>query len=160
VTKSLKGERDFAEYADLANARALPGEAKSIIEEGLASGAASKTSTQIRERLAEANGKLAADQASVANDDRISRTAADGKRAANTGNAHLAYGQYAKAVELLKLSLTKGGVDTDAVNTRLGIANTWLSQKADARQAFASVKGPGARSDIAKFWLLWLDLNP
>lgn len=160
ATKSLKGERDFAEYADLANARALPGEAKSVIEEGLASGAATKTSTQIRERLAEANGKLAADQASVANDDRISRTAADGKRAANTGNAHLAYGQYAKAVDLLKLSLSKGGVDTDAVNTRLGIANALLGQKADARTSFASVKGPGARSDIAKFWLLWLDLNP
>jgi tetratricopeptide (TPR) repeat protein len=159
VTKGLQGERDFAEYADLANARALPGEAKSVIEEGLASGAANKTSTQIRERLADANGKLAADQASVANDDRLSRTAADGKRAANTGNAHLAYGQYAKAIELLKISLAKGGADADAVNTRLGIANARLGQKAEARQAFSAV-GAGTRSDIAKFWLLWLDLNP
>jgi tetratricopeptide (TPR) repeat protein len=158
VTKSLQGERDFAEYADLANARALPGEAKSVIEEGLATGAASKTSTQIRERLTEANNKLAADQASVANDDRLSRAAADGKRAANTGNAHLAYGQYAKAIELLKISLAKGGADADAVNTRLGIANARLGQKAEARQAFSAVSG--TRTDIAKFWLLWLDLNP
>jgi Flp pilus assembly protein TadD len=89
----------------------------------------------------------------------LSRTAADGKRAANTGNAHLAYGQYAKAIELLKISLAKGGADADAVNTRLGIANARLGQKAEARQAFSAV-GAGTRSDIAKFWLLWLDLNP
>jgi hypothetical protein len=158
VTKSLKGERDFAEYADLANARALPGEAKSVIEEGYATGVASKTSTQIKERLADANGKLAADQASVANDDRVSRIAADGKRAANTANAHIAYGNYAKAIELLKISITKGGADVDAVNTRLGIANARLGMKAESRQAFSAVGG--TRADIAKFWLLWLDLNP
>jgi hypothetical protein len=158
VTKSLQGERDFSEYADLANARALPGEAKSVIEEGYATGVASKTSPQIKERLADANAKLAADQASVANDDRLSRAAADGKRAANTANAHIAYGEYAKAIDLLKISLAKGGADADAVNMRLGIANARLGQKADARQAFSAVGG--TRAEIAKFWLLWLDLNP
>ncbi len=158
VVKVLQGERDFVEYAELANARALPGEAKSVIEEGYASGAANRTSVQVKERLADANGKLAADKASVANDDRASRTGPDGKRAANTGNAYIAYGEYAKAIELLKIAAAKGGADADAVNMRLGIANALLGQKADARQAFSSVAG--TRAEVAKFWLLWLDLNP
>jgi tetratricopeptide (TPR) repeat protein len=42
-TKALAGERDFFEYASLAITGALPGEAKTVIEEGFASGAVSKS---------------------------------------------------------------------------------------------------------------------
>lgn len=157
-TKSLAGEKDFYDYAAVANERALPGEAKAIIEEGYASGAASKSSRPIGEMLTLANGKLAADQAGLAADEKRARSAPDGKIASNTGNAFLGYGNYAKAIDLLKLALSKGGADNDAINTRLGIALTKAGQKAEARQAFAAVKG--VRSDIARYWTLYLDLNP
>ncbi len=157
-TKSLAGERDFYEYAALCVERALPGEAKAMIEEGYASGAASRSSTAITSVLTNAAGKIAADQASVASDDRRARSSSTGVIAANTGNAYIAYGQYDKAVEMLQLALSKGGVDAEIVNTRLGIALARLGRKADARKAFSAVTG--ARAPIAQFWLLSLDATP
>ena len=157
-TKSLTGERDFYDYAAVANERALPGEAKSVIEEGYASLAIPKTSRPVAEMLTLANGKLAADQASVTADEKRARASAESKIAANTGNAYLAYGNTEKAIELLRLALSKPGVDADTVNTRLGIALTKAGQKAEARTTFGLVKG--VRTETAKFWLLYLDLNP
>jgi hypothetical protein len=157
-TKSLAGERDYYDYAALATERALPGEAKSVIEEGYALGSVSKTSAPVRERLAEATGKIAADRASVAADEKRAANAADGKLAANTAGAFLAYADYPKAISLYQLALKKGGVDMDTVNTRLGIALTRSGQKAEARKSFAAVGG--ARTEIARFWTLYLDLNP
>lgn len=158
ATKSLAGEADFYEYAALATERQLPGEAKSVIEEGYATGAASKASRPIAERLLEANQKIPRDKASIVVEDKEALTAVDGKRAATTGNAHLSYGEDAKALELFQLALKKGQVDVDTVNTRSGIAYLRLGQKAQARTAFTSVSG--VRKDLAQFWLLWIDLNP
>ncbi len=157
-TGSLAGEKDFYDYAEVANARAIPGEAKAVIEEGYASGAASKSSKALSEMYALANGKIAADRASVASDDKRARASRDGVIAANTGNAYLGYGDTTNAIELLRLALSKGGVDSDAVNTRLGIALTKAGQKADARKAFSAVGG--TRAEIARYWLLYLDVNP
>ena len=158
VTKSLAGERDFYEYAQLAIERALPGEAKAVIEEGYATKAMDPTKQSVRERLAEANAKIPADKASVAADVKRAGAAPDGKLAVNTAGAELAYGDYAKAIELFRLGQQKGGVDADMANTRLGIALALAGQKVEARSAFAAVAG--ARKPIADFWLLWLDLNP
>jgi hypothetical protein len=156
--KALAGERDFYDYAEVANNRALPAEAKGVIEEGYASGAASRTSRAIGEMLTLANSKLAGDAAAVAADERRARAASDGKLAGNIGNAYLSYGNYEKAIDLLRFAAGKPGADLDAVNTRLGIALTKAGQQADARKAFGSVNGQ--RSEIARFWTLYLDLNP
>ena len=156
-TKALAGEKDFYDYAEVANARALPGEAKAVIEEGFANNAVSKTSKPVNEMLVLVSSKLAADKASVANDEKRARSSADGKIAANTGNAYLGYGDYPKAIELLKLALTKGGADNDAVNTRLGIAHAMMGQKEEARAAFKSVTGQ-QRAVVAQFWKLYMDI--
>ncbi|MFM7027225.1 MAG: hypothetical protein ACKOXK_00930 [Chakrabartia sp.] len=158
-TKALAGERDFFEYASLATLSALPGEAKSVIEEGFASGAVSKTSRAVTERLTDANGRIPADKASVTADEKRAPTAADGRLAANTGSAYLAYGNNAKAIDLFNLALKKGGADVDTVNTRLGIALARSGQKDAARAAFKLVGGTN-RKEIANFWLLWLDQQP
>lgn len=155
-SKALAGERDFFEYASLATLSALPGEAKSVIEEGFASGAVSKSSRAVSERLTDANTRIPADKASVVSDEKRAPGAADGRLAANTGSAFLAYGDNAKAIELFRLAQKKGGIDADTVNTRLGIALARSGQKDAAREAFKAVTG-AARKDIAEFWLLWLD---
>ena len=158
-TKSLTGERDFFDYASLATLIALPGEAKSVIEEGFANGAVNKTSRAVNERLVDANRRIPADKVSVVTDEKRASSAPDGRLAANTGSAYLAYGNNEKAIELFNLALKKGGVDADTVNTRLGIALARLGQKEAARQAFQLVTGP-ARKEIATFWLLSLNTQP
>ena len=155
VTKSLAGERDFFEYASLATERALPGEAKSAIEEGYASGSVARSSRAVSEMLTLANGKIAADKASLVASEKQAATSANGRAASGTADAYLAYGEYDKAIALYRLALQKGGIDVDQVNTRLGIALARSGKAADARTVFASVNGP--RAEIARFWTLWLD---
>ena len=155
LTKSLAGERDYYEFASLATERGLPGEAKSIIDEGMATSAIPANSRALTELRTMASAKVAGDQASLAAAERQAGASATGKVAAATADAYLGYGQDAKAIALYKTALTKGGVDVDAVNTRMGIALARSGDKAGARTAFTAVKG--ARADIAAFWLLWLD---
>jgi tetratricopeptide (TPR) repeat protein len=155
LTKSLAGERDYYEFASLATERGLPGEAKSVIDEGISSGAVPTSSRALTELRSMASAKIASDQASLAATEKQAGASATGRVASATGDAYLAYGQDAKAIALYKTALTKGGVDVDAVNTRMGIALMRSGDKAGSRAAFSAVKG--ARADIAAFWLLWLD---
>jgi hypothetical protein len=155
--KALNGDRDVSEYAELASSKALFGETKSVVEEAIATGAASKTRQSLNERLTEARNKIAADQAALTNDEKLSKSDPQSRRAANTANALIGYGQNARAIELLKLALTKAAPDTDSINMRLGIALSRSGQKAEAAEAFKKVSG--TRRDLAQFWLLWLEMN-
>ena len=155
ASKSLAGERDYFEFAALCSERGLPGEAKAIIDEGMATGTVPAGSRALSELRATVSAKIPADQASLASAEKAAMASANGRLAANTGDAFLGYGQDAKAIALYRAALTKGGADVDAVNTRLGIALMRSGDKDGARTAFQAVKGQ--RADIAAFWLLWLD---
>lgn len=155
VTKSLAGERDYYEMASLAAERGLPGEAKSVLEEGTAVSAFPAASRPIGELRSMVAAKVAGDRASLAAAERQAASTSTGRVAAATADAYLGYGDNVKAAALYRTALSKGGVDTDAVNTRLGIALARSGQKADAKTVLASVKGP--RAEIAAFWMLWLD---
>ncbi len=154
-TKSIKGEKDFYEYAATAVERGLAGEGKSVIDEGFATGGIPKASRPLNELLTTISSKVAADRASLATSERQATGAATGKLAAGTADAYLGYGDNAKASTLYKLALQKGQVDVDAVTTRLAIALTRSGQTAEARKLFSQVTG--VRSEIAQFWTLWLD---
>lgn len=155
LTKSLAGERDYYEYAAMATDRGLPGEAKAVIDEGIATSAVPAGSRALGELRTMANAKVAGDKASLASAEKQAASAATGRVASSTADAYLGYGDDAKAITLYRTALTKGGVDVDAVNTRMGIALARSGDKTGARTAFTAVKG--ARAEIAAFWLLWLD---
>lgn len=157
ATHSLAGERDFYEYATLTGDHGLPGETKAVLEEGMASGAIGTANKTINETLASARAKVAGDQASLGAAERQASAASTGKPAAATADAFMGYGQDARAVALYKVALQKGQVDADTVNTRMGIALARQGMTVEAKQALGLVTG--ARSDIAKFWLTWLNLK-
>lgn len=155
AAKALKGEADFYEYANTAYDRGLPGEAKAVIDEGIATKMLSGTNKAIAEVRTLANGKVAADRGSLPASATRARSAADGKPAFSTANAFLGYGDYAQAIELYRLALQKGGIDVDAANTRLGIALALSGQKDAAATAFAAVT-TGPRGQIAQYWTIWV----
>jgi hypothetical protein len=155
AAKALDGERDYYEYALFVDQRGLPGEAKAVIDEGYALGKAPRTSKAISDIYSTSNAKIAADRASLAKSEASANSAANGRVAANTADAYLGYGDDAKAANLYRVALQKGGVDADAVNTHLGIALARQGQNDAAKAAFAQVKGP--RAEIASYWTLWLD---
>lgn len=155
---ALTGERDYYEYAMLADKLGLPGEAKAVVDEGLAKKAFDSNSKAVNDIAAKEAPRIAEDKASLAKSEKSAATAANGKVAQGTADAYIGYGNYAKAAELYRLALQKGGVDANLVNTRLGIALALSGQKDAAKQAFQAVTGP--RKELADFWMLWLDQRP
>lgn len=162
VTSALAGERDYYEYAQLANDKGYPGEAKAVIDEGMASNMvdnkALATSRALNEIKAVAGPKIAADKASLPAIEKRARAGADGKIALNTADAYLGYNMFPQAVDLYKVALQKGGVDPNIVNVRLGIALARSGQKAAALQAFGGVTG--TRQPIAHYWTVWANQQP
>jgi len=152
---ALAGEKDHYEYAYLASRAGLPGEAKMVLDHLKASSTPGK-SPDVAELHKEVTAKAATDKASLAAEEKTVAGAANGVGAAGVANAYLGYGDYTKAASLYELALTKGGVDADEVNTRLGIALARQGQKDAAKAAFAKVQG-SPRAGIAQYWTAWLD---
>jgi len=149
-TGSLADQFDYEEYAQKVYDRGLPGEAQAVIKEGQAAGKIPATSTNSKSILADSatairnDGSLSASEAKA-------KASANGVLASQTGDGYLGQGNYAKAIELYTLALTKGGVNADEVNTHLGIAQARSGDKAAATATFAKVTGQ-PRAGIAQLW--------
>ena len=155
ATKSIAGERDYFDYAAIASERGLPGETKAVVDLAVASDAKLATSKNLAELRAASSPKIAADMASLPASERSAAASPAARPSMSTGDAYLSYAQYAKAIPLYRQAISKTGVDADAANTRLGIALAMTGDKAGARTALQSVKGP--RAEIAGLWILYLD---
>ena len=155
---ALSGERDYYEYAVLADKVGLPGEAQAVVNEGKAKGAYNASSKAVNDIGAAAGAKVAADKASLTAAEKSAASAPTGKAALGTADAYFGYGDYAKAAALYKLALQKGGVDANTANLRLGMALAKAGQPAEAKQALAQVTS-GPRAELAQFWTLWVDQN-
>lgn len=158
ATKALAGENDYYQYADLAQRRGLPWEAKAVIEEGRAAGKVQAGTAEINELYRQATLREKA-EGSLAAEEKTATAAANGVAAKNLGDAYLGSRAYAKAIEFYRVALQKGGVDAALINTRIGIAHTMLGQKAEAKAAFGAVSS-GQRAEIARFWSIWVDQAP
>ena len=155
AAKGLAGESDYYEYADAAQRRGLPWEVVSLIDEGRAAGKITKPNPRIDPIYSQAVARQKAEVSLTAEEKRAAG-AANGAVAMATADAYLASRNLPKAIELYRLALQKGGVDTSMVNTRLGIALALSGQKAEAKAALATVSG-SPRGDIARFWSTWID---
>lgn len=155
-TGSLVSERDYGEYSDAADPRRLPGEVRSVIEEGMAKGTLKSSNQYLMDQLSAAKSRESADRASLPASERDAKGGANGKIALGTADAYMGYGDYAKAIELYDLALSKGGVDVSAVHLRRAIAKVETKDLAGAKTDFAAV-GAGNRKAIADFWMLYLD---
>lgn len=156
--KSLADQYDYEIYAQWATDVGLPWESKTILTEGKAAGKVPADSANATGLLTAAN-RFISNEGSLSALETKAKAAANGKLAAGTADAYLGSDQYAKAVELYRVALQKGGVDADTVNTRLGIALARSGDKEGAKAAFQAVKTP-PRSDIAAWWIDFLDHPP
>lgn len=152
---ALQGDSEYREYADDVYLR-YPNEAKTVLEEGSAKGVVNLSGkSDAAEVLTIVKGKVAADLASLPAADRSARAAAGGKSALSTADAYVGYGDYAKAIDLYKVALAKGGVDAPVANLHMGWAQALSGDAAGAKRSFAAVTGP--RKVIADFWVVHLD---
>jgi tetratricopeptide (TPR) repeat protein len=152
---ALNGERDYAEYVETAIGKGLPGEAKTVLAEGVQKGMLSSSKPYIAEYNRSITTRIAADKAGLAAVDKEARAAATGKTALGQGDAYFGYAEYAKAADMYRLALTKGGIDTATANLRLGATLARAGDKAGAIAALQQVKG-APRETIATYWMIWV----
>lgn len=158
VTKSFKSPGEVEEYAVTAlDKRGLPGEARSAMEDGVANGDLTKLTPSMTEIKNVATAKSGPDRASLPASERQAAAAANGRVAKGTADAYFGYKDYAKAIELYKLAQTKGGIEPRLINMGLGESYALSGDKADAITAFNAVTGES--SDLASFWVLWLNTS-
>jgi tetratricopeptide (TPR) repeat protein len=155
ANNALAGERDYAEYAETASIRGLPGEAKAVLDEGVAKGALQSGKPLVKELMGSVTPKIAADRGALPGLEKEAMGSKTGKLALATADAYLGYGNYAKAADLYRAALQKGGVDAATVNTRLGLALARAGNKAGAEAALKAVAG-APRDQLARYYLLWL----
>jgi tetratricopeptide (TPR) repeat protein len=151
---ALKGERDYMDYVQATYLK-FPTEANGVLDEGVAKGDI-KLTGNANEIKTLVKGKLAGDKTatqSAANDVKAGK--ASGKLALGTGDALYGAGDFTQAAEVYKAALTKGDVDKNVANIRLGAALARAGQKDAAKQALSQVTGP--RASLAKYWMVWID---
>ncbi len=153
-TKSLKGESDHARYAQELLTRGYPGEAKAMLEEGIASGAVDSSRPSIKQLLALATSKSAGDRASLDSQAKVALAGGAAKPVMVLGDAYFGYGDYARSVSLYRAALGKSGVDANLANLRLGMALAASGDKPGAKAALALVSGP--RAEVARYWITYV----
>jgi hypothetical protein len=154
---SLSDQAIYEEYGYTVNNLGNPYEAQAVLKEGRASGKIPATSKLTTDTLGQAVTAIRND--SLPKSEAQAKAAKDGKISAQTADAYLGQGNYAKAVELYRAALSKGGVNADEVNTHLGIALAYSGDKAGAATAFNAVTSQ-PRAGIASLWTTWLQSGP
>jgi hypothetical protein len=156
ATGGLNDQYFYLEYAQKAQNAGLPFEAQSVLKEGMANGKIPAANTEAKAMMTEVAQSIR-NEGSLSALEAKAKAGPNGSLAMQTGDAYLGSDNFAKAVELYRLALSKGGVDADTVNTRLGIALARMGDKAGAQTAFAAVKSV-PRAEIAQFWTTYLTL--
>jgi tetratricopeptide (TPR) repeat protein len=151
---SLTGGLTGPEYAEYARAEAEQtnyNEAQAAFDAGIAAKAIDPAKPDYRDLTAlKTKPKATAADLAVA-----TKTAVSGMALLRIGDRYYAMGDFAKAVELYKMSMGQPGVDPVVANLHVGMALARSGDKAGATAAFNAVTG--ARADIAKFWLTYLN---
>jgi len=154
ATGALNSAADYSLYATAAADQANYAEAQAAIDAGIAAKVVDPASPMFRDTVAGLKAKKVPTEADLAAAVKMSQT---GAALVRVGNGYYGLGQYAKAADLYRQALTKGGADADVVNLHLGMALARAGDKAGATAAFNAVKG--TRADIAKYWLLYLQTH-
>ena len=154
AAKAMKDDGDYDRYAYLALSKGYPGEAKAVLEEGVAAGVVDLNKSPFKEEMAQAKAKSAGEAAGLDAAATRGLSAATAKAALANGDLLYGYGEYAKAADIYRGALKKPGADAGLINLHLGMALARAGDKAGATAALNSVSG--AHSEIAKYWLTYL----
>lgn len=148
---ALQEKYEYRDYVEAADARRLPKEVKTVIDDAFNSGRASRDDIYLADALQIANGRIAADERELPSLASDARAANAGLRTVvAAGDTFLSYSQYPKAEEFYAKALSMAGVNAAEVQTRLGIAQTEQGKYDEAIATFGKIGGK--RDPIARLW--------
>ncbi len=146
---------DYVEFAGRLARAGQPGEAKAVLDDGIARGTVNAADPDVRQMQTTSAGRITEDRAALPVLRTRALAAATGREARIAGDTYFGYGQYPQAIELYRASMQKGGEDANLLNTRIGMSHAAAGQTAEAQTALRAVTGP--RTALAAYWLLWLE---
>lgn len=135
--------------------RGLPAEALSVLEPAVASG--ELASQRDKDNLASAKSQSASDKAGLAKETADVLAKGTGSDIASIGEAHLSYGDNAKAAEVLQAAIAKGIADPGELamaKVHLGIAQYRAGQKDAAVATWSDAKADNGATVLAQNWIL------
>jgi tetratricopeptide (TPR) repeat protein len=148
---ALTSPADYAMFVESAAEQNNFTEAQAVVDEGIAAKVINPSSAEFRDIVAGVKAKQKASAAELA---AAAKTATSGVALMQIGERFYGMGNYAQAADLFRQAKGKGGVDSDLANLHLGMALARSGDKAGATAAFNAVTG--ARADIAKLWVAYL----
>lgn len=152
VTGSMTEGGEWAQYARTAAELNNFNEAQAALDAAVAAKAITPGDAKYSDLF---NGLKAKQKATAADLAVATKTATSGMALLRIGDRYYAMGDYAKAVDLYRMSMDKPGVDKDIANLHVGMALARAGDKAGATAALNSVTGP--RAGIAKLWLTYVN---
>jgi tetratricopeptide (TPR) repeat protein len=159
ATNVLADRGDYANYAISVQQAGLPWEAVSVIDEGRKVGKLPATDADTAS-LYTASKAAVRSEGSLDALAKQGQSASSGTAAAHTGDALLAAGDYARALAVYDVAISKGGANADEVNMHRGIALRALGRKDEAKAAFAQVGKTGPYGNLAFLWSASVDFPP
>ena len=144
-------------YADTALVAGSPGEAARGLERGMKEGIVPSVGSN-QASLQEAKAAVALDRKSLPGESTAAARNPKGEFAVKVGLGYFSTGDYEKAVEMVRLGITKGGVARlDDANMMLGAALMELGRRDEAKAAFeAAAAAAGANAHMVRIAGLWL----
>lgn len=149
---TLNSKNDYIAFVEAADARRLPQEVKTVIEQAYNTQTIPRGSDSfIDDQYKVATSRIAADKAELPVLERdASAASAQGRTVVAAGDVFLSYGEYGKAATYYEKALGIAGVDRNLALTRLGIAQIGKGDTAAARESLGQVEG--TRLPVARLW--------
>ena len=157
-TSTLEKSEDYSEMATLLLSAGYPGEAKGILDRGLAAGVfKGEALTRAQTDLKRATVGADADLKDLPGADKALAAAKSGNEMVANGKLFFSVGEYGKAADAISKGLEKGGVtDADDAQMLLGIALVRAGQGPAAIDALGKVRDPKL-AGIARLWKLYVE---
>jgi tetratricopeptide (TPR) repeat protein len=148
---ALSAAADYNLFATAAADQGNYNEAQAVLDAGIAAKIVDPASPLFKDTTVALKAKPKATAADLAE---ATKAATSGMALLRIGDRYYGMGNFPKAVELYRQSMSKPGVDPNIANLHIGMALTRTGDKPGATAAFKAVTGP--RADIAKYWLLYV----
>jgi tetratricopeptide (TPR) repeat protein len=156
TVKSISAN-EYTSLAESAMAAGFPTEAKKVLDAGFAAGTLGTGGNAAKHRqLRDKANKGAADDAkNIAAGEASASKSKNGAGLVNLGWAYVTMDQFDKGIGFIQQGIAKGGMKRpDEAKLRLGMAYAKAGRKAEAIQAFETVKAGGGLSDLARYWVM------
>lgn len=151
ATGAMTTPGDYALFAESAADQSNYNEAQAVIDAGVKAKVVDPSNGQFRDIVAALKAKP---KATAADLDAAAKMSPSALNLLRIGDRYFGMGDYSKAAEIYRQVMAKPGADKNLANLHLGMALARAGDKAGATAALSAVSG--ARSDIAKYWLVYV----